>query len=92
MIDARQDILKKEQTNGRQAQAAYEGYIKPFITQRATELHEAFVDCPITEVDTILEIKRTLHILDSLNKDVQTVINTGKMASQELLKRPHSKH
>lgn len=86
------DHLKDEQTLGRQAQAAYESFIMPFITNKAIQLHEAFVDCPITETETILEIKRNLHVLDSLGKEVQTIITTGKMASQELLKQPHSKH
>jgi len=86
------DQLEEEQKRGRHAQLAYEKFIKPFIDTKAVELHQAFIDCSITELETLLEIKRNLHVLERLDVEVQSIITTGKMASQSLLKQPHSKH
>ena len=92
MTPGKHDKLDTEQVLGRQAQTAYEGFIKPFIIQKTTELHAAFVDCPMDDTNFVMEIKRTLSVLERLDVEVQSVITTGKMASQQLLKEPHSKH
>jgi len=39
-----------------------------------------------------LEIKRTLYVLDALDTDIKTLIDTGKMASQSLNKEPMERH
>ena len=44
------------------------------------------------KVDLILEIKRTIYVLDTLEIEIKDIITTGKMASQALNQKPMEKH
>jgi len=84
--------LEQEQVVGRRADGAYNTFIKSFIQSKKSMLIESFVSCGIGEVDTILEIKRTIYVLDALESDINTLIDTGKMASRSLNNEPMEKH
>ena len=84
--------LEQEQVVGRRAESAYNTFIEAFIKQRKAQLLEVFSECPISEVETILEIKRTIYVLDILETEIKTIIQTGKMASQSLNQKPMEKH
>lgn len=68
---------------GNKANAAYEGFIKPFIAQKRYVLFDAFRDVPIENIDELKEIKRVLKTLDSLESEVLNIITTGKLASKQ---------
>jgi len=92
MDKVQREQLEQEQIVGRRANTAYDTFIKSFIQSKKDMLLESFVTCGIGEVETILEIKRTLYVLDALNIDIKTLIDTGKMASQSLNKEPMERH
>ena len=84
--------LEQEQVVGRRAENAYGLFIEAFITNKKAQLLESFTGCNISDVDIILEIKRTIYVLDILNAEIKTIIQTGKMASQSLNQKPMEKH
>jgi len=92
-VDNREaDQLEQEQTVGRRAENAYGLFIEAFVGEKKKQLLSAFAECSISEVDTILEIKRTIYVLDTLETEIKTIIQTGKMASQSLNQKPMEKH
>jgi len=91
-VENEADQLEQEQIIGRRAENAYNLFIEAFVEQKKNQLIESFLECPISNVDLILEIKRTVYVLDTLNTEINTIIQTGKMASQSLNQRPMEKH
>lgn len=83
---------EQEQIIGHRADNAYSSFIKAFIESKKNLLVSSFMQTPVSEIDTILEIKRTLYVLDALETEIKSVIDTGKMASQALNKEPMEKH
>lgn len=82
MKEEESDKLEKEIIIGAQAEKVYEKYIKPFIEKKTALLFEAFKDVSITNIDDIVEIKRMIRVLESLEDEFITFINTGKMANK----------
>lgn len=92
MDSVQRDQLEQEQVVGKRAKVAYENFIQAFIEQKKAMLLESFTKCATSDVDMILEIKRTLYVLDALELDVKSIVDTGKMASQALYREPMEKH
>ena len=78
------DQLEEEQRLGNRAQKAYVDFIEPFIAGKRIALCQNFFDAKIDQLEEMLEAKRLNMILDSMENEVLSVINTGKMASQQL--------
>jgi len=91
-VENESNQLEQEQIIGRRAENAYNLFIKAFVEQKKNQLIESFLECPISNVDLILEIKRTMYVLDNLNMEVNSIIQTGKMASRSLNNEPMEKH
>lgn len=66
------------------AKRSFDDFINPFIKEKRTVLFEAFQSISITDVDDLLEVKRQLMAIDALDDEIQTIINTGKMAMKSL--------
>lgn len=91
MDDATLDRLTGERTKGKRAELVYKNWVQPFTKSKREVLWEAFQVVSITDVDGILEIKRTLKAIDALDAEFKTFIESGKMASvsisEEMKKR-----
>jgi len=72
--------IRDEIATGKRAEAAYSEFIGPFIRDKREQLIDAFDAVDIDKVNTILEIKRTLKSLKLLEEEIQTAIQTGKLA------------
>lgn len=73
-----------EQSKGRKAQTVYDGYVKNFCQLKRESLFMAFSELPLTAEKELMEVKRMLYAIDTLETEIVSQINTGKMASQIL--------
>lgn len=82
MIDTAK--LELERTTGQKAQHAYNDFISSFIEEKTKTLFLAFKDLPLTSEKELIEVKKMLYAIESLDDEINSIINTGKMASKIL--------
>jgi hypothetical protein len=78
------DKYKEEQEFGRKASLAYNSFIAPFIASKRKILFDNFCNISIANTEALLETKRLITVIDDLETEIMTVIETGKLASQSL--------
>lgn len=76
--------LQDEMHRGTQAEFAYEHFLKDFFEQKRQILFEAFQNAPYEDVETLKELKRMSTALDALETEINTIIDTGRMAAKQL--------
>jgi hypothetical protein len=76
----REDKLEKEVVTGSAALYAYETFIKDFISARTEMLFSIFKELNVQDVESLQETKRMLVVLNSLESDIKSIIETGHMA------------
>lgn len=81
-----EEKLQNEQLLGNRAQIAYDQFIKSFVDEKRAILFDSFRALPLTEEESLMEVKRMLYAIDALETEILTVIDTGKMASMSLNK------
>lgn len=81
---AEQDQLSMEQLRGGKAQHAYDEFIKAFCEEKRQILFQNFADLPMTAEADLMEVKRMLFAVDTLEADILNVIETGRLASISL--------
>lgn len=81
-----EEKLQNEQMLGNHAQSAYNNFIKEFCEQKREALFDAFRQLPLTAELEMMEVKRMLTAVDTLDADIQSVITTGKMATMAINK------
>lgn len=86
------DKLEEEQIVGNNAQRAYNAYIKDFCEQKRLVLFEAFAQLPLSAEAELMETKRMLYAIDTLEMEITTQIDTGKMATIALNNNEEVKH
>ena len=84
MSPAEKEQLENEQIAGNAASHAYNQFIKGFVEEKRQTLFQAFRNLPLTAEDNLMEVKRMLFAVDTLEQDILTVIDTGKLASTAL--------
>lgn len=75
---------ENEQHLGKVAQKAYDGYIKEFCQLKRETLFMTFSQLPLTAKKELMEVKRMLYAIDTLETDILTQIETGRLASISL--------
>ena len=78
------DKLENEQILGNNAKRAYEGYIKEFCEAKRMSLFMTFSELPLSADKELMETKRMLFAIDTLELEITTQIDTGKMATMAL--------
>tara|TARA_R110000803_G_scaffold98227_1_gene166376 strand:- start:107 stop:388 length:282 start_codon:yes stop_codon:yes gene_type:complete len=81
VLTAKEEQLQNEQMLGNSAQHAYDDFIREFCEAKREALFDSFRQLPLTAELEMMEVKRMLAAVDTLEGDILTVINTGKMAS-----------
>jgi len=84
--------LENEQIKGSAAERVYNAYIKDFCEQKRMSLFMAFSNLPLTAEDQIMETKRMLYAIDTLESEIVSEIDTGKMASKALANVEETQH
>ena len=82
-----QPNLEAEVVLGEKAHFAYEHFIKDFINNKREEMFEVFQQLPLTDHEAILETKRLLSVLNMLEIEIKSAIDTGNLASIALNKQ-----
>jgi len=90
--EAQRDMLENESNIGRKASSAYENFIGPFMEKKRLDLFSVFQDLSISNIELLSETKRQLTVLNTLDDEIRTIIETGKLASQQLSQEPLNKH
>lgn len=78
------DRLRDEVDKGNKAAHAMNNFIAPYIASKRITLYENFCIASISDPEVLLEIKRMHSILDDIEDEINSVINTGKMATKSL--------
>jgi hypothetical protein len=73
--------LTNEQLLGGKAQRAYDEFIGPFIQEKKLVLFTSFCNLPLTDTDRLMEVKRMMFAIETLESEINNVIETGKLAS-----------
>lgn len=81
LTEEQTDKLSIEQLLGGKAQKHYDEFIQNFCEQKRLSLFQSFSDLPLTDTENLMEIKRMLYAIDTLENEIMNVIETGKMAS-----------
>jgi hypothetical protein len=76
--------LENEVALATRAKGAYDTFIREFIGDRRVILFEAFQDLGTSDTKGLMEVKRMLYTLETLENDIKTIIDTGRMASKTI--------
>ena len=58
--------------------------LKPYFRTMESQLIKGIRQCSVADVDALHNIKLQLHALDKLQLNLQSIIDTGKLANSEL--------
>ena len=92
MSPEQKEQLENEQFKGAAAERTYNSYVKEFCEQKRLALFDAFRNLPLTATDELMEVKRMLYAVDTLETEVLMEIKTGEMASEALSKLEETQH
>lgn len=81
LTEEQREQLSLEQLRGGKAQRAYDDFIGPFIQEKKLVLFNSFCELPLSETDRLMEVKRMMFAIETLESEINTVIETGKLAS-----------
>jgi len=84
ITEEQREQLENEQIIGRKAKSTYEAYIKDFVTNKRQSLFMAFSELPLSAEKELMEVKRMLFAIDTLEAEIVSQIDTGRMATQVL--------
>lgn len=84
ITEEQREQLENEQVLGRKAKSNYESYIKDFVTTKRQSLFMAFSELPLSAEKELMEVKRMLFAIDTLEAEIVSQIDTGRMATQVL--------
>jgi len=87
VLDNKEAQLELERARGELHQRSWSETVEPFFESKEQELFEAFVDCPTSEKDTLIDLKMQLNVLKAMKVHFASYIETGHMASQQLGER-----
>lgn len=75
------DQLEHEIIDAKAAQSAYDGFVKQFCESKRQVLFEAFCSVTSQDVESLQEIRRMMSVIDALETEVKSAIETGRMAT-----------
>ena len=86
VLTSEEEKLQNEQLIGSKAKHAYEEFIYNFCKEKRDLLFQNFQALPLTAEREMMEVKRMLAAVDTLEDEIITIINTGKLATKQLEK------
>lgn len=82
--DAQLSQLNQEIESGKRASKAYDIFLRQFIDDKREQLYQAFRDNSLEDINKLADIKRLDLALASIENEVFSVIETGRLASISL--------
>lgn len=77
-------ILEIEAAKGESHKRAWDQTVAPFFDAKKDELLEAFKELNSSDANGLMIIKMQYNVLQMMEDQFQSVINTGKMAKHEI--------
>ncbi len=74
--------LKTEVALGDRAARAWELYLKQYVDDLNKQYYDEFINT--NDIDSVLEIKQKQWALTQMAQSIQTTIETGRLAQQQL--------
>jgi hypothetical protein len=74
--------LKTEIALGDRAARAWELYLKQYVDDLNKQYYDEFINT--NDIDSVLEIKQKQWALTQMAQSIQTTIETGRLAQQQL--------
>ncbi len=74
--------LKTEIALGDRASRAWELYLKQYVEDLNEQYYDEFINT--NDIDYVLELKRKQKALMHMTQSIQTTIETGRLAQQQL--------
>ena len=74
--------LKTEVALGDRASRAWELYLKQYVDDLNKQYYDEFINT--NDIDSVLEIKQKQLALAQMAQSIQTTIETGRLAQQQL--------
>ena len=84
MLDEKETRLEVERARGEIHERAWEQTVKPFFEEKEAELFDAFIDCPTSEKEMLMDLKLQLNVLKAMKIHFESYIDTGRMAATQL--------
>ena len=84
MTPEQQEQLENEKVRGTTALHSYEAYIKNFCDSKRETLFMAFSELPLSAERELMEVKRMLFAIDTLEAEILSEIKTGELAAISL--------
>lgn len=78
------DRLEAEVALSHKARVAYDNFLEPFFASKRKTLFNNFCEASMSEVDTLLEAKRLVKVVDQMEEEILEIITTGKLAAKTL--------
>jgi hypothetical protein len=88
MTPEQKEQLENEVVKGRNSETMYENYVKEFCQLKREALFMAFSELPLSAEEQLMEVKRMLYAIDTLESEIVSEIKTGEMARQALSEGP----
>lgn len=76
--------LELETSLGDNHQRIWDTTVAPFFEAKEKELYQAFINLPISQKDSLVDIKMQQNVLRSLEDHFKHFINTGQLARKTL--------
>ena len=82
MIDPEKEAVLNDQiAKGRNMQAAFDSALRTFFDDKQVQLFRAFMDCKAGDLKTLETIHHASQAMNSLQAEVQGVIDSGKIST-----------
>ena len=89
MTENEELMLEQEVDNARRASKLKNRYLDQFFEDKQAQLHEYLADLPLGQNEALIVVHHQLKSLEALKQDIQTYVDTGKLASMTLDKHTH---
>jgi|WetSurSiteA1Bulk_404760.scaffolds.fasta_scaffold331114_2 hypothetical protein len=76
--------LSAEVERGKKASKAYDLFLKDYIASKREQLFQAFKDVPLTDPQTLLDIKRLDLAWIAVENEIVSIMETARLASISL--------
>ena len=76
--------LENERVRGNKAEGVYTSYVKDFCQVKRESLFMTFSELPLTAEREMFEVKRMLFAIDTLEAEILSEIETGRLATVSL--------
>ena len=76
--------LEKEVEEGKKAKQAYDIFMSNYVKEKVLTLFENFCDSQTMDPEALKDYRRMASLLKDMEREILTIVETGKLAQQSL--------